>query len=49
MGDSLKATQELEAHARIRKLEATEVDQQRREVQHFLIVLKQQPKDETVR
>jgi tetratricopeptide (TPR) repeat protein len=49
MGDSLRAEQELETHARIQKLEATEVDQQRRELRHFLIVLKDQSKDEPVR
>ena len=42
-GDQVKAQQEFQAHQQVEKNETAEVERQRREVQQFLIVLKDQP------
>jgi tetratricopeptide (TPR) repeat protein len=43
VGDQVKARQEFQAHQQAEKNEAATVERQRREVQQFLIVLKDQP------
>jgi tetratricopeptide (TPR) repeat protein len=42
-GDQAKAQQEFQTHQQVEKTEAAAVERQRREVQQFLIVLKEQP------
>ena len=42
-GDQAKAQQEFLTHQQVEKTEAASVERQRREVQQFLIVLKEQP------
>jgi len=42
-GEPLKASQEFQAHQRIQQSEALAVEQQRREIQQFVVVFKDQP------
>jgi Flp pilus assembly protein TadD len=43
MGEKAKAQQEFQAYEQIQKIEAAAVEQQRRELRQFLIILKDQP------
>ncbi|HVI77531.1 MAG TPA: tetratricopeptide repeat protein, partial [Candidatus Acidoferrum sp.] len=49
MGDAAKAREEFQAYERIQKTEATVVEQQRREIQQFVVVFKDQPQMSPVR
>jgi tetratricopeptide (TPR) repeat protein len=49
MGDAAKAREELQAYERIQKTEATVVEQQRREIQQFVVVFKDQPQTSPMR
>jgi Flp pilus assembly protein TadD len=42
-GEDAKAQQEFQTHQQIEKTEAADVERQRREIQQFLVVLKDQP------
>lgn len=47
MGEASKARDEFQAYERIQKTEATVVEQQRREIQQFVVVFKGQPQTST--
>jgi len=49
MGDAAKAREEFQAYERIQKTEATVVEQQRREIQQFVVVFKDQPRTSPMR
>jgi tetratricopeptide (TPR) repeat protein len=49
MGDAAKAREEFQAYERIQKTEATVVEQQRREIQQFVVVFKDQPQTSPMR
>jgi Tfp pilus assembly protein PilF len=49
MGNAAKAREEFQAYERIQKTEATVVEQQRREIQQFVVVFKDQPQTSPVR
>jgi Tfp pilus assembly protein PilF len=49
MDDAAKAREEFQAYERIQKTEATVVEQQRREIQQFVVVFKDQPQTSPMR
>jgi tetratricopeptide (TPR) repeat protein len=49
IGDAAKARVEFQAYERIQKTEATEVEQQRREIQQFVVMFKDQPQMSPIR
>jgi tetratricopeptide (TPR) repeat protein len=49
MGEAAKAREEFQAYERIQKTEATVVEQQRREIQQFVVVFKDQPQTSPMR
>jgi tetratricopeptide (TPR) repeat protein len=49
IGDAAKAREEFQAYERIQKTEATEVEQQRREIQQFVVIFKDQPQMSPIR